>query len=370
MGVLYRARDTRLGRTVAIKVLRAETVADAARTKRFVQEARAASSLNHPNIVTVYDIGEDPTRGTYIAMECVEGESLKQRLARGPLPLDEALRVATDIARGLAAAHAAGIVHRDVKPANVMLASSGAVKILDFGLAKLFQPEPSTGDAEAPTAEAMTAHGLLLGTPAYMSPEQAEGRPLDARSDVFSFGALLYELLTGRRAFEGKTALSLVTSILRDTPPPPRSLRPEIASRLEAIVNRCLQKDPAARYPSAEALVHDLEAARAAGEKPRRSRAAWLVSAVLLLVVGRGRHLVVATRRAGAVGPTRGAAGDAAPGGRRRGLGCVPDRRDGQADPQGRPGLRAALGGHHGDLDVAEDRSRRSRGQGETVRRS
>ena len=172
-----------------------------------------------------------------------------------------------------------------MKPANVMLASSGAVKILDFGLAKLFQPEPSTGDAEAPTAEAMTAHGLLLGTPAYMSPEQAEGRPLDARSDVFSFGALLYELLTGRRAFEGKTALSLVTSILRDTPPPPRSLRPEIAPRLEAIVSRCLQKDPAARYPSAEALVHDLEAARAAGEKPRRSRAAWLVSAVLLLVV-------------------------------------------------------------------------------------
>src|SRR5262245_50063752 len=207
MGVLYRARDTRLGRTVAIKLLRPETVADPERARRFLQEARAASALNHPNIVTVHDIGDDGGRGTWIAMECLDGESLRQRLLRGPLPVPEAVRIAVDVARGLAAAHAAGIVHRDVKPANVMITESGIVKVLDFGLAKLdASPKPGS-DSVSPTRSApvATAAGVIVGTPAYMSPEQVEGRAADARSDVFSFGAMLYEMLTARRPFEGAT---------------------------------------------------------------------------------------------------------------------------------------------------------------------
>ena len=262
MGVLYRARDPRLGRTVAIKLLHPEVVADPVRTLRFLQEARAVSALNHPNIVTIHDIGEDPARGTWIAMECLDGESLRQRLARGPLAVPEALRIGIGMVRGLAAAHAAGIVHRDVKPANVMITESGLVKLLDFGLAKLVSPDRAANDSAVPTmsAPAATAQGVLLGTPAYMSPEQAEGRPADARSDVFSFGAVLYEMLTAKRPFEGATAMSLLSAILKDTPPQLRLLRPEVDLRLEALVERCLEKDPAARYPSAQELPPDLEA--------------------------------------------------------------------------------------------------------------
>jgi dienelactone hydrolase len=287
MGVLYRARDPVLGRVVAIKLLRPEAVADASRTRRFVQEARAASSLNHPNIVTVHDIGEDPKRGTYIAMECLEGESLRERLARGPLPLPEAMRIAVGMARGLAAAHAAGIVHRDVKPANVMVTTSGRVKVLDFGLAKLVQPEPGPAPSELATVEAVTAHGVRLGTPAYMSPEQVEGRAVSARTDVFSFGAVLYELLTGRRPFDGGREASLLSAILRDTPAPVRTLRPEVDARLESLVDGCLVKDPGARPASAEALLPDLEVCLAdAGRSSRPAslpRWAWAAGAVLVL---------------------------------------------------------------------------------------
>ncbi len=289
MGVLYRARDTRLGRSVAIKLLRPEVVADPERTRRFLQEAKAASALNHPCIVTIHDIGEDPQRGTWIAMECLEGESLRQRLARGPLALQEAMRIAVAMARGLAAAHAAGIVHRDVKPANVMLTTSGLVKVLDFGLAKLVPSAPSAIDSVVPTQSSPvdTRLGVLLGTPAYMSPEQAEGHPVDARSDVFSFGAVLYEMLTGKRPFEGVTEVSLLSAILRDTPPPVRSLRPEADSRHERLVSRCLEKSPDARYPSAEALLTALEACLAGDARPasktRLPRWAWGAGLVLLL---------------------------------------------------------------------------------------
>jgi dienelactone hydrolase len=270
MGVLYRARDTRLGRTVAIKLLRPETVADPERARRFLQEARAASALNHPNIVTVHDIGDDGGRGTWIAMECLDGESLRERLARGPLAVTEAVKIAVDVARGLAAAHAAGIVHRDVKPANVMITESGIVKVLDFGLAKLDAlPRPGS-DSVAPTQSApvATAAGVIVGTPAYMSPEQVEGRAADARSDVFSFGAMLYEMLTARRPFDGASPLSLLSSILKDVPPPVRSLRPEVDARLEAVVSRCLAKNPAARYPSAQALLPELESCLARDAAP------------------------------------------------------------------------------------------------------
>jgi eukaryotic-like serine/threonine-protein kinase len=303
MGVLYRARDTRLGRTVAIKLLHAGAVADPERTRRFVQEAKAASSLNHPNIVTVHDIGEDSERGTWIAMECLEGESLRQRLARGPLAVPEALRIAVEMARGLAAAHAAGIVHRDVKPANVMITSAGLVKVLDFGLAKLARPEGVATDSVSPTLSAAvaTAQGVLLGTPAYMSPEQAEGRPADARSDIFSFGAVLYEMLTGKRPFEGATEVSLLSAILRDTPKGVRSLRPEVDASLDKLVSRCLEKDPDARYPSAMALLPDLEACLGqeggvAGFATVRRRP-WMVGLALIVVAVTG-GAVWAWRRA------------------------------------------------------------------------
>ena len=289
MGVLYRARDTRLGRTVAIKLLRPETVADPERARRFLQEARAASALNHPNIVTVHDIGDDGGRGTWIAMECLDGESLRQRLARGPLAVPEAVRIAVDVARGLAAAHAAGIVHRDVKPANVMITESGIVKVLDFGLAKLDASPKAGSDSVSPTQSApvATAAGVIVGTPAYMSPEQVEGRAADARSDVFSFGAMLYEMLTAKRPFEGATELSLLSSILKDAPPPVRSLRPEVDARLEAIVSRCLAKDPAARYPSAQALLPELESCLARDSALPAAgllrRPAWVVALGLLV---------------------------------------------------------------------------------------
>ena len=225
MGVLYRARDTRLGRTVAIKFLRPEVMADPARSQRFLQEAKAVSALNHPNIVTLHDIGEDETRGTWIAMECLDGESLRQRLARGQLAVPEAVRIALDVARGLAFAHAAGIAHRDIKPGNVMVTTSGLVKVLDFGLAKLAPSDQPATDSRSPTGSLplATATGTILGTPGYMSPEQVEGRPADARSDVFSFGVMLYEMLTGRRPFEGASELSLNFCALTDLICPDRA---------------------------------------------------------------------------------------------------------------------------------------------------
>ena len=306
MGVLYRARDPLLGRVVAIKLLRPEAVADASRTRRFVQEARAASSLNHPGIVTVYDVGEDPQWGTYIAMECLEGESLRQRLARGPLPLAEVLRIAVEIARGLAAAHTAGIVHRDVKPANVMITTTGLVKVLDFGLAKLVQPEPGAAPSQLATVEAVTGHGVRLGTPAYMSPEQVEGQAVSARTDVFSFGAVLYEMLTGRRPFDGGSEASLLSAILRDPPAPVRALRPEMDARLETLVNRCLEKNAEARPASAEALLPELEACLADAGRPSRKaflpRWAWAAGALFLVRRRFARRLGLASRRPGAMG--------------------------------------------------------------------
>jgi serine/threonine protein kinase len=206
MGVVYRARDTRLDRTVAIKVIHPEAAATRERRERFAREARAASALNHSHIVTIHDIDHASADGAecdFIVMEYVDGTSLDRVLEQRRLAVTEALDYAVQIASALAAAHAAGIVHRDVKPANVMLSRSGEAKLVDFGLAKL--AELPSGDESAPTLSAgfRTAHGAVLGTPSYMSPEQAEGRPVDSRSDVFSFGSVLYEMLTGRRPFQG-----------------------------------------------------------------------------------------------------------------------------------------------------------------------
>ena len=284
MGVLYRARDTRLARTVALKLLRPETLDNPERRARFVREARAASALNHPNIVTVYDIDRTEDGSDCIAMEYVDGRSLDRRLAEGPLPVAEALRHALEIAAALAAAHAEGVVHRDVKPANVMLTRSGQVKVLDFGLAKLTpaQGGDGLGSGATMTKDEDTRSGVVLGTPAYMSPEQARGEHVDARSDVFSFGALLYEMLGGRRPFDGTSVAALMASILRDDPKPLASLRAGIPADLAAVVTRCLARDPAARYASGKQLVEALAACQPRASAPSSGRRLWLIAATVV----------------------------------------------------------------------------------------
>jgi TolB-like protein/tetratricopeptide (TPR) repeat protein len=263
MGEVYRARDTRLGREVALKVLPAAVASDERRLRRFEQEARSASALNHPNIVTIHDVGE--TDGVpWIAMERVEGASLRQRLAADRLPLEQALAIGLQVAQGLARAHAAGVVHRDLKPENVMVTPDGRAKILDFGLAKA-APGAAPGGSQAETSTQATEAGAVVGTVGYMSPEQATGRPVDHRSDQFALGAILYELATGRRAFQRASAVETLSAILREEPAPLRSLSPDVPEPLDRIVRRCLSKDPAGRYDSTQDLALDLAAVREPG---------------------------------------------------------------------------------------------------------
>ncbi len=235
MGVVYKAHDTHLDRSVAIKVLRADAVTDSERRRRFVQEAKAASALNHPNIITIYDINR-ADGVDFIAMEYIPGRSLAEMVAGKGLPVAETLKYAVQIADALAMAHEAGIVHRDVKPANIMVTDKGLVKVLDFGLAKL---------AETDIDATRTQEGGIAGTIAYMSPEQAEGKRVDSRSDVFSFGAVLYEMLSGRRAFAKASGISTLRAIVCDEPLP---LPVEAPAELQKIINRCLRKDPNERY--------------------------------------------------------------------------------------------------------------------------
>jgi serine/threonine protein kinase len=216
MGVVYKARDTRLNRAVAVKVLPADKVSDPERKRRFIQEARAASALNHPNIITIYDIGN--TSGIdFIVMEYVAGKTLGQPIPRKGMPLNELLKLAVQIADALAKAHSAGIIHRDLKPTNVMVTEDDLVKVLDFGLAKLTEVESTE---ETRTLEPQTETGTIVGTISYMSPEQAEGRRLDGRSDIFSFGAVLYEMISGQKAFEGDSKVSTLAAILKQEPKP------------------------------------------------------------------------------------------------------------------------------------------------------
>ncbi len=274
MGDVYRARDTRLGREVAIKVLPAAVAGDADQLRRFEREARAAAALNHPNIATIHEIGEHEGI-LFIAMELVEGRTLKEFLKDGPVPVKEMLPLAAQIAAGLAKAHAAGIVHRDLKPANLMVTSEGLVKILDFGLAKRMPP------ASAASSE-ITREGSVLGTVPYMSPEQAAGRPLDHRSDQFSLGAILYEMATGRRAFERDTAPQTLAAIIQDEPEPIGKLNGAIPAEISAIVERCLAKDPGKRYDSTAGLVKALALVSAAASAPSRLKR-WQPVAGLLL---------------------------------------------------------------------------------------
>jgi Tol biopolymer transport system component len=257
MGEVYRARDERLKRDVAIKVLPAELSADAERRTRFEREARSASGLSHPNILTVYDIGS--SNGTvYIAMELVEGGTLKDLTASGPVPTRKLLELATQVADGLAAAHAAGIVHRDLKPANVMVSKHGFAKILDFGLAKLVTPEDQEVSGLKTAAGDATRPGMVMGTAGYMSPEQAAGRTVDFRSDQFSFGSILYEMATGKRAFERSTTAETLTAIIREEPEPVSQLNARIPAPVRWIVERCLSKDPEDRFGTTKDLARDL----------------------------------------------------------------------------------------------------------------
>ena len=235
MGEVWLARDARLKRDVAIKVLPAGLARDPDRIARFEREARAASALNHPNIVAVYDVGRD--NGTYwIASELVRGDTLRRAIEAGPLPAPRAIEIATQVAAGLAAAHAAGLVHRDLKPANIMVTRAGQVKILDFGLAKQRYPAPDS------TTAYLTDEGVVLGTVGYMSPEQVRGEPADPRADLFSFGVVLYEMLCGKRAFAGGSSVEVMNAILKEEPP---ELPASVPPALGRIVRRCLEKEPA-----------------------------------------------------------------------------------------------------------------------------
>jgi Tol biopolymer transport system component len=292
MGEVYRARDTRLERTVAIKIL-SQLSLDPARKQRFEREARAISSLNHPNICTLHDIGHQDGID-YLVMECVEGETLAKRLEKGPLPVDQVLKVGAQIADALDKAHRSGIVHRDLKPSNIVLTSTGA-KLLDFGLAK---PTAALVDLAAMTATKaempVTERGMIVGTFQYMSPEQVEGQELDGRSDIFSLGAVLYEMTTGQRAFEGKSRLSVASAILEKEPAPITALKPLTPAALDHTIRTCLAKAPEDRWQTARDLSHELKwigesgsqagvpAIAGRGSRIMRERIVWATAATLL----------------------------------------------------------------------------------------
>ena len=297
MGEVYRARDPRLGREVAIKVLPSSFSSDPDRLRRFEQEARAASALNHPNIITIHDIGSSDST-FYIAMEFVDGTSLRELMASGPLPTKRTLDVGVQIAEGLAKAHSAGIVHRDLKPENVMVSKDGFVKILDFGLAKLVAPESGGISAMPTVAKPETHPGSVMGTVAYMSPEQASGQPLDFRSDQFSFGSILYEIASGEKPFQKKTAAETMSAIIREEPKPLGQSAAQVPLPLRWIIERCLAKDPEERYASTRDLARDLRSVRehiseavisggiSSVEAPRPRRLSRVALSAALLVAG------------------------------------------------------------------------------------
>jgi serine/threonine protein kinase len=296
MGVVYKARDTHLDRLVAIKTLPADRVADPERRQRFIQEAKAASALNHPGIVTVYDVAAQDGVD-FIAMEYVPGRTLDHAISRHGLRLSEALGYAVQIADALAAAHAVGIVHRDLKPANVVVTDDGRAKILDFGLAKLVERDGlSRDEALTATAGPLTERGAIVGTVAYMAPEQAEGRPVDPRADIFSFGAVLYEMLTGKRAFRGDTPLATLTAVMKEEPQPVRDLVEDLPADLDRLITRCLRKDPQRRWQAMSDLKVALQELKeesdsgklAAPSKPSASKAPtsrWGMAAAAVVVV-------------------------------------------------------------------------------------
>ena len=259
MGEVYRANDTRLSRTVAIKILSSHLSDDPTARQRFEREARAVSSLTHPHICALYDVGHEDGRD-FLVMEYLEGETLADRIEKGALPTDETLRYAIQIADALEQAHRHGVIHRDLKPGNVMLTKDGA-KLLDFGLAKAALPmrADSTLTASPTLTTPLTAAGTIVGTFQYMSPEQLEGKEADARSDIFAFGVLLHEMATGRKAFEGQTQASLIASILKDQPSPISTLQPMAPPALDRLVGTCVAKDPDERRQSMHDVLLELK---------------------------------------------------------------------------------------------------------------
>jgi eukaryotic-like serine/threonine-protein kinase len=302
MGEVYRARDTRLGREVAIKVLSSAFSTDADRLRRFEQEARAASALNHPNILVIHDVGTE-NGSPYLVTELLEGDTLRQRLDTTTIPLRKSVDYALQIARGLAAAHDRGIIHRDLKPQNLFITRDGQVKILDFGLAKLIQPSNPL-QTEAPTmlADADTGTGMVMGTAGYMSPEQVRGRGADQRSDIFSFGAVLYEMLAGKRAFQRASPVETMNAILKEEPAELSEANRNIPAALERVVSHCLEKNPDERFQSTRDLVFDLESLAGSSSSSAKSVAVarsrskqrlvpLLIGIVLLAAVGVAAYL-------------------------------------------------------------------------------
>jgi|SRR5579863_271615 len=300
MGEVYRARDTRLDRTVAVKILPSRLAGDAAVRERFEREAKTISSLNHSHICTVYDVGQQ-NELAYLVMEYLEGETLAARLERGPLPLDQLLRIGIEIADALEKAHQQGVVHRDLKPGNIMLTKTGA-KLLDFGLAKPTLRSDTALTTMATAAKPLTMEGAIVGTFLYMAPELFEGKEADVRSDLFAFGAVLYEMATGKRAFEGKTSASVIAAIMEREPAPITSMQPMTPPALERVIKTCLAKDPEERFQSAHDLKLQLQWIAEAGSqagvpapvvarRKNRERVAWIVAGALavlaaLLAVG------------------------------------------------------------------------------------
>ncbi len=321
MGEVYRARDTRLNRDVAIKVLPQVFAADTERLRRFEQEAKAASALSHPNILAIYDIGERDG-APYLVTELLEGETLRDRLRSGPLAARKAFDIATQMAQGVAAAHEKGIIHRDLKPANIFVTNDGRVKILDFGLAKLTQQEnaSSISETQSPTrtsgghvpTEAQTEAGVVLGTAGYMSPEQVRGKPADARSDIFALGTILYEMLSGKRAFEKDSSADTMAAILKDEPPDLSGEGKKIAPAVDRVVRRCLEKQPTARFQSASDLAFALDALSGTGvssgavqavKAPGKKRT-WIITtaiaATVVVLIAIGAMLLLQHRAAAA----------------------------------------------------------------------
>jgi serine/threonine protein kinase len=287
MGEVYKAKDTRLGRMVAVKILPAHLSEKPELKQRFEREAQAIASLNHPHVCVLYDVGHHD--GTdFLVMELLDGETLAESLAKGSLPIDAALRYAIQIADALDKAHALGVTHRDLKPANIMLTPSGA-KLLDFGLAKLRAPEQALSASVLPTAADLTQHGVVLGTVQYMAPEQIEGEEADARTDIFAFGVVLYEMVTGKKAFTGKSPASVMASILHQTPPPISILQSLAPPALQRLVDICLAKEPQNRWQTirdvllqlqwvAEGGSQSVQTVVASDRRTHRVRLAWLAA--------------------------------------------------------------------------------------------
>jgi len=301
MGVVYRARDTRLGRTVALKMLSGEFGKDPERSQRFEREARIVSSLSHPGIATLFDF--DTEKGSaFLTMELVEGPTLREVLAQGPMPINKLLDCGVQVAAAIAAAHERGIVHRDIKPENIMVTGSGFYKVLDFGVARIDEPTPKEEDARLSNTQTptrwLTRRGMLMGTVAYMSPEQVQGESADSRSDIFALGSVLYELATGRSAFAGTTEVATLHAIAYEEPKDARELRPEIPHGLALVIAKCLAKNQGDRYESAADLTADLELLKQqthagsgvikelrAYRKPRRRIASWAALGVPVAIV-------------------------------------------------------------------------------------